>query len=88
VWFRIPTDCISGPDADLLRNANETGSVADLHHLDADPDPACHFDADPDPDPACQLKADPFTLMRMRIRIRNPDPSFQIKAQTPEKVLK
>jgi hypothetical protein len=30
-------------------------SVADPHHLDADPDadsdPACHFDADPDPDP-------------------------------------
>jgi len=27
-------------------------SVADPHHLDADPDPAFHFDADPDPDPA------------------------------------
>ncbi len=27
------------------------GSVADPHHLDADPDPdpASHFDADPDP---------------------------------------
>jgi hypothetical protein len=25
------------------------GSVADLHRIDADPDPAFHFDADPDP---------------------------------------
>jgi hypothetical protein len=24
-------------------------SVADPHHFDVDPDPACHFDADPDP---------------------------------------
>jgi hypothetical protein len=23
--------------------------VVDPHHLDADPDPACHFDVDPDP---------------------------------------
>jgi hypothetical protein len=42
LYFRYHTD------AELLRNANETGSVADLHHLDADPDPACHFDADQD----------------------------------------
>jgi hypothetical protein len=29
-------------------------SVADPHHVDADPDPdpACHFDADLDPDPS------------------------------------
>jgi hypothetical protein len=25
------------------------GSVADPHHVDADPDPACHVDPDPDP---------------------------------------
>jgi hypothetical protein len=37
-------------------------SVADLHHFDADSDPACHYDADSDH--ACQ-----FTLMRIRIRI-------------------
>jgi hypothetical protein len=24
-------------------------SLADPHHIDADPDPAFHFDADPDP---------------------------------------
>jgi hypothetical protein len=41
-------------------------SVADPHHLDADPDPTFHFDADPDP--AFHLNADP-------------DPSFQIKAR-------
>jgi len=36
-------------------------SVADPHHLDADPDPdpACHFDTDPDPDPAFHFEADP-----------------------------
>ncbi len=34
-------------------------SVADRHHVDADPGPdsACHFDADPDPDPTFQVKA-------------------------------
>jgi hypothetical protein len=38
-----------------------------------------HFDAEPDadPDPAYHFDADP-----------DPDPSFQIKAQTSEKVLK
>ncbi len=49
----------------------------DPHHVDADPDSTYHPDADPDltfhPD------ADPDP---------NPDPSFQIKAQTIEKVLK
>ncbi len=44
--------------------------VADPHHVDADPDPACRFDADPDPDPACHFDANP-----------DPDPCFQIKAQ-------
>ncbi len=37
--------------------------------------PACHFD--PDPDPSFHFDADPY-----------PDPSFQIKAQNLEKVLK
>ncbi len=32
-------------------------SVAYPHHVDADPDPACHFDADPDPDASFQIKA-------------------------------
>jgi hypothetical protein len=36
-------------------------SVADPHHLDADPDPVFHFDADPDadPDPTFKFDADP-----------------------------
>ncbi len=55
-------------------------SVADPHHIDADPDPDCPFDSDPDP--ACHFDADPdpachlmriqillFTLMRNLIRI-------------------
>jgi hypothetical protein len=29
------------------------------HHLDADPDPACHFDADPNPEPASHFDTDP-----------------------------
>jgi hypothetical protein len=33
-----------------IKNSESLNSVADPHHLDADPDPACHFDADPDPD--------------------------------------
>jgi hypothetical protein len=52
-------------------------SVADPHHLDADPDPnpACHFYVDPDPDPTFHFDADP-------------DLCLQIKAQNLEKVLK
>ncbi len=34
------------------------GSVADPHHVDADPDPTFHFDADPNPDPTFQFDAD------------------------------
>jgi hypothetical protein len=58
------------------------GSVADPHHVDADPDSTYHSNADPDYD---------FYLMRIRIRIYptfhpdadpDPDPNFQIKAQT------
>ncbi len=43
--------------------------VVDPHHLDADPDPTFHPDADPDSD-------------------QDADLSFQIKAQSLEKVLK
>ncbi len=60
------------------------------HHFDADPDPTYHFDVDADPDPDYYLiHPDPdfyliqirlFTLMR--IPEPDPDPSFQIKAQT------
>jgi len=49
-------------------------SVADPHHVDADPDPSCQFDVDPDPDPTFHFDADP-----------NPDPSFLRKAQNLEK---
>ncbi len=53
------------------------GKVADAHHLDGDPDPACHFDANPDLGPACHLDMVP-----------DPGPNFQIKDQNLEKVLK
>jgi hypothetical protein len=58
----------------------------DPHHPDADPDSADHSDADPDSDFY-------LTWIRMRIRLLHPDadpdlvPSYQIKAQTLEKVL-
>ncbi len=45
-------------------------SVADPHHLDADPDAARHFDADPDP---------PFNFDG------DPDSSSPLKAQNLEK---
>jgi hypothetical protein len=59
--------------------------VANPHHIDADPDPACHFDADPgpafhvdaDPDPIFHFDADPDS-----------DPSFQVKGQNLAKMLK
>jgi hypothetical protein len=43
---------------------NSNNSVADPHHFDADadPGPACYFDADPDP-------TVPFTLMGIPIRV-------------------
>ncbi len=41
----------------------------DPHYLDADPDPARHFDADPNLDPTCHFDT------------RDLDPSFQLKAQ-------
>ncbi len=43
--------------------------------LDADPNPACLLDADPDLVPTFHFDADP-------------DPSFRIKAQKLEKMLK
>jgi hypothetical protein len=62
-----------------------TSSVANPHHLDADPHPNFHFDADPepflsrsgsdfsfdaDPDPAFHFDAYPtFTVLRIRIRL-------------------
>ncbi len=55
-----------------MHNTSDT-SVVDPHHLDAEPDSTYHPDADPDP--THHPDADL-------------DPSFQIKAQTLEKVFK
>ncbi len=35
-------------------------SVADPHHIDAEPYPTFHFDADPDPDPAVNKGSKPW----------------------------
>jgi hypothetical protein len=47
-------------------------SVADPHHLEADPNPAFHFDEAPDPDSTFHSERDldlPLKLNLMRIRI-------------------
>ncbi len=54
----------------VLKDSKNTvglSSVADMHHFDVDPDPACHFYADPysvchndaDPDPTFYFDSDP-----------------------------
>ncbi len=48
-------------------------SVANTHHFDPDPDPACHFHADPDP--ACHFAADPDPTYKLDA---DPDVSYQI----------
>ncbi len=63
------------------------GSVADPHHVDADPDPVCHFDADADSDPACQFDADPDPTFHFDA-VPDQDHSSQIKAKNREKVIK
>ncbi len=45
-------------------------SVADPHHVDADPDPAFHFDADADPDLTFLSFADPDPTFKF-----DPDPT-------------
>jgi hypothetical protein len=52
-----------------------------------DPDPACHFDVDPDP--ACHFEADRYPTFHFDGDAdSDPDPSFLIKAQNLERVLK
>ncbi len=48
-------------DKGKCQHMHYCSSVADPHHLDADPDPnpACHFDTDSDPDPTFHFEADP-----------------------------
>ncbi len=62
-------------------------SVADPHEGHADPNPACHYDADPDPYPVCHFDADldPDPTFQFDV---DPDPSCQIKTQNLKKVLK
>jgi hypothetical protein len=46
----------------------------DAHHINADPDPAFHFNADPDPDPAFRFNADPYPNPAFHFNA-NPDPA-------------
>ncbi len=45
-------------------------SVSDPHHLDADPDPASHFDADPDTDPTFHFDAVPDLCPALAAKLR------------------
>jgi hypothetical protein len=66
-------------------------SVADPNHVDADPDPAYHFDADVEPNPAFNFGVDPEPDHIFHFTADadpDPDPRFQIKTQNLEKVLK
>jgi hypothetical protein len=60
-------------------------NVADPRMFDADPNSACHFDADPDH--ACHFDVDPDPTFHFDAD-QDPDPSFQLKVQNLEKVLK
>jgi hypothetical protein len=63
---------------ELNGTKHSSDSVADpACHFDVDPVPACHFDAVANLDPDPTFNFDP-----------DPDPSYQIKAQNLEKVLK
>ncbi len=60
LYFRVVSFTMAAKTSQLSKLFS---SVADPHHFDADPDPACHLDADPDParhfdlDPSFQIKA-------------------------------
>jgi hypothetical protein len=59
--------------AQCCRSAWESDPAYDFG---ADPDPACHFDADPDPDPTFHFFATPDP--DPSVRTPDQDPSFQI----------
>ncbi len=40
-------------------------SVADPHQFEANPDPACHFDADPDTDPTFNFDAERLKILKV-----------------------
>jgi len=60
-----------------------TTSVADLHHFDANPDPAFHFNEDPDPTTHFFPDLDPPMLQNDPLRLppshfdADPDPTSQ-----------
>ncbi len=56
-------------------------------NFDADPGPACHFDADQDTDSSFRFDADLDPTFRFDAD-PDLDPSFQMKAQNLEKMLK
>jgi hypothetical protein len=62
-----------------LSHAVEVLRIRNPHNLDANPDSACHFDADPDadPDPACHFDAD--------VLEPDPDPPFHFNVDQDQR---
>ncbi len=69
--YTVHVVCIYCLSFSAVDNFRYISSVADPHHLYADPDPACHFDADPDP--AFHFDADPDPTFHFDA---DSDPSF------------
>jgi hypothetical protein len=54
--------------------------------FDADPDPACHFDADPEPDPDPTFHFEAVPDSRFQIKVQNFEKLFK-KAHFPQLVI-
>jgi hypothetical protein len=75
-WIQIQESLYPSPNSIYSRSEtphSRTCIVAGPLHLNADQDPACHFNADPNPEPYCHFDADPdhtfyHTVMGIRIR--------------------
>jgi hypothetical protein len=86
LWYLIYKSALGAWVIIILSCICISSSFAYPHHLDADPDPAYHS-------MRIRFRTLHLTLMRIRIRIlpfndTYPCPSFQIKSQNLEKVLK
>ncbi len=57
--------------------------IEDTHLLDADLDPAFHFDADPDPDPPFHFHTDPDPALNKVMRWQRDPPWIHFKPPWP-----
>jgi hypothetical protein len=79
------------PVRTYLLTLTAASSVADPHHVDADPDPTFHFAADPGPDPSFQIKAKTLKKCPNRLLFHTfwlvickliPDPAYHFDADS------